>query len=47
MAVGWVISLSPRERVGVRATTRPALVPSCGDPHPNPLPEGEGAVRHA
>ena len=38
-----IFSLSPRERVGVRVTTHPAQVPSGGHPHPNPLPEGEGA----
>ena len=36
--------LSPRERVGVRVKTYPARVRSGGDPHPNPLPEGEGAA---
>ena len=38
------VSLSPRERVGVRAKTHPALASPGRDPHPNPLPRGEGAV---
>jgi glycosyltransferase involved in cell wall biosynthesis len=43
-------SLSPRERAGVRANADPALTTKAASaqppgvrPHPNPLPEGEGA----
>ena len=39
-------SLSLRERVGVRETTSadPSQDSACHDPHPDPLPEGEGAA---
>jgi hypothetical protein len=38
-------SLSPRERAGGEGLFVPAK--GAGDPHPNPLPEGRGAVKLA
>ena len=43
---GGDIPLSPRERVGVRVTASTAEAGHGIDPHPDPLPEGEGAAAH-